>query len=79
MNIGMLWYPDDKKLPIADQVREAAEFYLGKYGEQALVCHAHPRTLGAGAPDHVGPVRVVANPKILAGHLWLGTSDDDGH
>jgi len=75
---GMLWYPDNKKLPLEQQVREAAEYFLGKYGEQALVCNANPRTLGAGAPDHVGVVHVVANPKILPGHLWLGTSDDDG-
>lgn len=74
MDIGMLWYSDDRKQTVEQKVMQAAVFYSRKYGLQATECHIHPRTLGAG-PDHVGLVRLVADSTIVQDHFWLGIGD----
>ncbi len=72
MDLGMLWYDDDKTRPLAAKVARAVDFYRAKYGEQPTVCYAHKLTLGADAPAAVGVVKLRADGAVVAGNFWIG-------
>lgn len=67
----MLWMDDDRKRTVVEKVQRAVEYYTGKYGQPVAEVHAHPITLGAGAPAAVGTVRVVSDHSILPDHWWV--------
>lgn len=70
---GMLWRIEDKRQPLAEAVRQAADYYQAKYGLAASACWVHPGMLPPdGAAVTVGVIRVRANRTVLKNHLWLG-------
>lgn len=71
--LGMLWSIENRKLPLAQHVREAADFYLGKYNRQATECWVHPMALeAAGGLAWVGPIKMCASRTVARWELWIG-------
>jgi hypothetical protein len=46
MDIGMLWYDDDKQRRFDEKVARAVEYYRAKYGVQPTECYVNPGMLG---------------------------------
>ena len=51
MDIGMLWFDNDKKTDLTTKVSRAAEYYQKKYGQMPNLCFVNPASLnGNGIP-----------------------------
>ena len=50
MNIGMLWFDNDKKTDLSDKIKRAASYYKEKYGQNPNLCFVHPSMLKAHPP-----------------------------
>ena len=79
MNIGMLWYDNDKGRSLAEKVARAADYYRAKFGAQPTDCYVNRKALPDGVPPLVGSVRLHASRTVLPNHLWLGVSTDERH
>jgi len=75
MNVGMLWFDNDPKLPLNSKVEKAATFYQRKYGHVPDTCLVHPSMLTEPV-SAVGRVTVRSNRAILPGHLWIGVEEN---
>ena len=74
MRIGMGWFIENKQQPVADAVREAADYFLAKHDSQATECWANPADL-AGVPAYVGPIKMVGSSSIIRRNLWIGAGE----
>jgi hypothetical protein len=83
MDIGLLWFDDDRQRGIEEKVLRAAAHYFRKYGHHPNVCFVHPSMLdGNGKPREARAGDVVIRPgrAITRHHFWLGVSDEkEGH
>ena len=77
MNVGMLWFDNDKHTALAAKVERAAQYYRQKYGQFPDLCLVHPSMLGDNGPQEPQPGRVALRPNrlILPGHLWIGVEE----
>jgi hypothetical protein len=79
MNVGMLWFDDDKRTELAAKVERAADYYRQKYGLTPDLCLVHPSMLAEPrenlAEGKAGKVVLRTNHAILPGHLWIGVED----
>lgn len=87
MEIGMLWFDNDKKTSIPNKVERAALYYQKKYGVNPDLCYVHPQMVSEekeSMPEskqspyqdqiRIGQVLVLKNEKILPDHFWIGVS-----
>jgi hypothetical protein len=90
MEIGMLWFDNDKGTSIPNKVKKAARYYQKKYGVSPDLCYVHPKTAkGANGKKksskngsqleqlRIGKIRVLKNKKILPDHFWIGVGTKD--
>lgn len=78
MNVGMLWFDNDRQTALADKVLRAAEYYQRKYGHLPDMCLVHPSMLvapGGEAPACAGKVSIRSHHAIRPGHLWIGQEE----
>jgi hypothetical protein len=85
MDIGMLWYDDDKQRRFDEKVARAVAYYRTKYGVQPTDCYVHPGMLaddhpamtagGAHPVQLVAGVRLRANRTVIKNHFWLGVGE----
>jgi hypothetical protein len=88
MKVGMLWFDDDPKRPLAVKIERAAKRYHEKYGVMPNLCYASPRTVGdepsalkvnlsASQSDKSGSeVTLKQARSILPNHFWLGVAEN---
>ena len=79
MDIGMLWFDNDKERDLAAKVKRAVEYYRKKYGNVPNLCYVHPNMLPAvkenGANKVMaGEVEVRSTTTVLPNHLWIGVN-----
>jgi len=85
MDIGMLWFDNDKKSSIPSKVEKAARYYQKKYGKNPDVCYVHSKMvkgengkkngskkIAGGNPLKIGKILVLKNDKVLPDHFWIG-------
>lgn len=85
MEIGMLWFDNDKKTSIPSKVEKAARYYEKKYGVNPDLCYVHPKTVkgekeengksqqaAAQDPITIGKIQLLKNEKVLPDHFWIG-------
>lgn len=85
MDIGMLWFDNDKKTSIPAKVERAARYYQKKYGKNPDLCYVHPKMVKGESdmkdishqnarktPLMIGKVTVLKNEKVLPDHFWIG-------
>ena len=78
---GLLWYDGDKRRPLNEKVKAAAERYRRKFGRAPNVCYLHPSALGNGNErpmERVGRVRLVPKANILPYHFLVGQEEHLG-
>src|SRR5688572_7000583 len=75
MDIGMLWYDDDRKRPLGEKVARAVEHYKTKYGAVPTVCYVNPATLKEGSQETSAGVQIRKARNVLADHFWIGMGD----
>ena len=87
MDIGMLWFDNDKKSSIPSKVERAARYYQKKYGKNPDLCYIHPKMVTAEngekknskkitgqKPLKIGKILILKNEKVLPDHFWIGIS-----
>ena len=85
MEIGMLWFDNDKNTSIPKKVEKAARYYLKKYGVTPDLCYVHPmmvngkngkkksaKTKSKKDQMQIGTVLVLKDDKVLPDHFWIG-------
>lgn len=85
MDIGMLWFDNDKNANLDAKVKQAASYYQKKYGQSPNLCFVHPNMLstnrkkpkGRPKPQNGGPrktagVELRTSQSLLPNHFWLG-------
>ena len=90
MEIGMLWFDNDKKASMLSKVEKAARYYQKKYGVNPDLCYVHPKTVkkegggngrsrkaAAQEPLIIGKIVVLKNEKVLPDHFWIGKGADE--
>jgi hypothetical protein len=77
MNMGMLWYDDDKQTTLDQKVARAVDYYTSKYGARPNVCHVNPSMLQGSSAIAAG-VRVMAARMVMTNHFWLGVAESAG-
>jgi hypothetical protein len=73
MDIGMLWYDDDRQRTLEDKVRRAADYYRHKYGQSPNLCLINPQSANGG-PEAVNSIELQTAPNILPHHFWIGVA-----
>ena len=86
MEIGMLWFDNDKKSDYEAKIERAATYYRDKYGKTPNLCFVHPCMIpnnGSQAADTVGQkpetlslksqgVEIRTSKTMLPNHFWIG-------
>ena len=86
MEIGMLWFDNDKKSDYESKIERAATYYRNKYGKTPNLCFVHPCMLpnnGSRPAENTSPeaetlliksqgVEIRTSKTMLHNHFWLG-------
>jgi hypothetical protein len=80
MEIGMLWFDNDKQNDLIIKINQAASYYHKKYGQKPNLCYVHPCMISE--LDHhsrnsqdkaISPlIEVKESIEILPNHFWIG-------
>lgn len=71
MEIGLLWFDDNPKVPLATKIENAARRYRERFGKSPNVCYVHPKTL-IGAENMPTNVRLIESTSIQPNCFWIG-------
>jgi hypothetical protein len=71
MDIGMLWFDNDKKSDVISKITRAADYYRRKYGEDPNICFVHPSMIAEKIQNMKG-VAIRSNSTVLPHHFWIG-------
>lgn len=86
MDIGMLWFDNDKKSDYEVKIERAAAYYRNKYGKTPNLCFVHPCMIpmnGSQESDQVNlssdtpllksqGVEIRISKTMLPNHFWIG-------
>jgi len=82
MDIGMLWFDNDKQSDLKVKVTRAVTYYQKKYGQKPNLCFVNPcmiRISGNGGSTETnggtlqtGGVEIRESQSMLPNHFWLG-------
>jgi hypothetical protein len=76
MEIGMLWFDGDAQSDLHTKVKQAADYYQKKYGQEPNLCFVHPAMLKS-AKEETGPIKICPNKLIIQNHFWIGIQTAD--
>lgn len=79
MQIGMLWFDNNKEADLFTKISRAVQYYQEKYGKTPNICFIHPTML---PDDHHESkplimktptiIEIRASPLVLPNHFWIG-------
>ena len=76
MDIGMLWFDNDKKADLQAKIARAARYYQDKYGQAPNLCFIHPDMLPSeslpGNGDQETGLEIRTTKTMLPNHFWIG-------
>jgi len=81
MDIGMLWFDNDRQGELDAKVKRAVAYYQKKYGQKPNLCFVNPcmlPTSGNGSQKVESPIKTPAGIEIreskamLPNHFWIG-------
>ncbi|MHC4749239.1 MAG: hypothetical protein ACYTFW_05130 [Planctomycetota bacterium] len=83
MEIGMLWFDNDKKSNYEAKIERAAAYYRDKYGKAPNLCFVHPcmvpknktpKPEPGNAEKHMKSqgVEIRVSKTMLPNHFWIG-------
>jgi len=73
MKMGLLWFDDNPKVPLATKIENAARRYRERFGRAPDVCYVHPKTL-AGEKAMPAQVKVIESASVQPNHFWIGVN-----
>jgi hypothetical protein len=77
MEIGMLWFDNDKKRDLLAKLKRATKYYQDKYGKAPNLCFVHPSMLDTNNLIHQPGVEVRTSSMIQPQHFWIGVNQTD--
>jgi hypothetical protein len=78
MDVGMLWFDNDKQTDLSRKIERAVNYYQKKYGQTPNLCFVHPCMLTNGssaAKNHAqatGGIELRESKSMLPNHFWIG-------
>jgi len=79
MDVGMLWFDNDKGADLSTKLERAAKYYHKKYGQTPNLCFVNPCMLAATGKTPVksnvvkaGNIEIRESNTMLPNHFWLG-------
>ena len=82
MDVGMLWFDNDKGADLATKLERAAKYYRKKYGQTPNLCFVNPcmltsngnggRTKTKRGSKNNGNIEIRESNTMLPNHFWLG-------
>jgi hypothetical protein len=86
MEIGMLWFDNDKKSDYEEKIERAAKYYREKYGQIPNLCFIHPSMIPNQEIQKVNSstlpksssllkskgVEIRTSKTMLPHHFWIG-------
>lgn len=79
MEIGMLWFDNNKEVDLFTRIKRAVEYYKEKYGKDPNVCFIHPSMLPDDYSESkplslksITTIEIRSSPLILPNHFWIG-------
>lgn len=80
MDIGMLWFDNDKGADLNIKVARATQYYQKKYGQMPNLCFVNPCMVGhnGNGNSKVNPlktgdgVEIRESVTLLPNHFWIG-------
>lgn len=92
MDIGMLWFDNDKQADFRTKIERAANYYRDKYGKHPNLCFVHPCMIPLSSGESLSNVvsEAAEKPQIknqgveirttktmLPNHFWIGINLGD--
>lgn len=90
MEIGMLWFDNNKADQLEVKIRRATSYYKKKYGQAPNLCFVHPSMLaknGNAPQDDIKAENAVqlktvglelrSSKSLLPNHFWLGINQEN--
>ena len=74
MDIGMLWWDDDKKRTLSEKVERAANYYHVKFGVRPTHCFVHPDLVEG---DIAAGLKIRPDRMVIKNHFWLGVEEEE--
>ncbi|NIM94467.1 MAG: hypothetical protein GTO18_12260 [Anaerolineales bacterium] len=72
MKTGMLWF-DDSSRALREKVKDAADYYLEKYGQKPTLCLVNPITLN-GRKRAAKGIEMRGVRTVMPDHFLLGVN-----
>lgn len=79
MEIGMLWFDNDKQVDLMTKISRAVQYYIQKYGKTPNICYVNPAMLpeksektGNTAGKLPVKIEIKTSNLVLPNHFWLG-------
>ena len=87
MDIGMLWFDNNKGADFTVKVKRAVDYYQKKYGQMPNLCFVHPCMIPMngngnqsgrrkpkenGSPLKTSGVEIRETQSMLPNHFWIG-------
>jgi hypothetical protein len=83
MNIGMLWFDNDKNTDLNVKVNRAVRYYHKKYGQKPNLCFVNPCMIPTNgnqpkslksnsSPKTSNGVEIRESNSMLPNHFWIG-------
>jgi hypothetical protein len=91
MEIGMLWFDNDKRSNYEAKIERAASYYRDKYGKSPNLCFVHPCMIPDNDDQEAEDLHAVTDPPtwksqgveirtsktMLPNHFWIGINRQD--
>jgi hypothetical protein len=83
MDIGMLWFDNDKQADLNARVNRAVTYYQKKYGQKPNICFVNPCMIstngnstqsnpGNSAVKSSNGIEIRESLTMLPNHFWIG-------
>lgn len=86
MEIGMLWFDNDKQVDLLTKVKRAAKYYEEKYGRTPNICFVHPTMVLNDGQDATQTstnstkiIELRTSKLVLPNHFWIGINSQLPH
>ncbi len=75
MNVGMLWFDNDKGADLDAKVKRAADYYSKKYGKAPNLCFVNPGMVVKSGQMVAESVELRTSQSLLPNHFWMGVAE----
>jgi hypothetical protein len=81
MDIGMLWFDNDKQSDLTIKVNKAVTHYHTKYGQKPNLCFVNPCMIANNGmnipeskkyPKTANEIEIRESKTLLPNHFWIG-------